>query len=147
MTATDNPLLTPWTAPFEMPPFAEIGPEHYRPAFDAALAEHNDEIAAIVADPAPPDFDNVIGAMERAGQLLNRVGSVFFNLVATDGDDALQEIERELTPRLAAHRQAISTNQALFAKVDAVYRQKDRLSAEQIRTVDQARPFFNDGSE
>ncbi len=94
MTATDNPLLTPWTAPFEMPPFAEIRPEHYRPAFDAALTEHNAEIAAIVADPAPPGFDNVIGAMERAGQLLNRVGSVFFNLVATDSDDALQEIER-----------------------------------------------------
>jgi peptidyl-dipeptidase Dcp len=144
MTATDNPLLTPWTAPFEMPPFAEIGPEHYRPAFDAALAEHNDEIAAIVADPAPPDFDNVIGAMERAGQLLNRVGSVFFNLVATDSDDALQEIERELTPRLAAHRQAISTNQALFAKIDAVYRQRHALglTSEQLRVLDDIRRMF-----
>lgn len=144
MTATDNPLLTPWTAPFEMPPFAEIGPEHYRLAFDAALAAHNHEIAAIVADPATPNFDNVIGAMERAGQLLNRVGSVFFNLVATDGDDALQEIERELTPRLAAHRQAISTNQALFAKVDAVYRQKDALglTSEQLRVLDDIHRMF-----
>jgi peptidyl-dipeptidase Dcp len=150
MTAIDNPLLAPWTAPFEMPPFAEIRAEHYRDAFDAALAAHNAEIAAIVADPAPPSFDTVVGAMERSGRLLNRVASVFFNLAATDSDEALQQVEREVTPRLAAHRQAINTNQALFAKVDAVYAQKDRLglTAEQLRLLDDLyRDFVRAGAQ
>lgn len=145
-----NPLLSEWTAPYEMPPFAEIKPEHFLPAFDAALAAHNEEIAAIIADPAPPNFANVIEALERSGQLLERVAGVFFNLVATDSDEALQEIEREITPRLAAHGQAIKTNQGLFAKIDALHARRDSLglSPEQNRLLEEThRRFVRSGAQ
>jgi peptidyl-dipeptidase Dcp len=144
-----NPLLSDWTAPYEMPPFADIEPEHYLPAFEAAFAAHNDEIAAIIADPAAPGFDNVIGALERGGRLLQRVATVFFNLTATDSDDALQEIERRITPRLAAHQQAIHTDQGLFAKVDAVYAQREALdlTSEQRRLLEEThRAFIRSGA-
>jgi peptidyl-dipeptidase Dcp len=150
MIATDNPLLSSWTAPFELPPFGEIAPDHYRPAFEAGFAEADAEIAAIIADPAPPSFENVIAALERGGDLRRRVGDVFFNLVATDSDDALQAVEREITPRLAAHLQAIFTNPALFAKVDALYQRRDALglTAEQMRVLDEThRTFVRSGAQ
>ncbi|MGB0087504.1 MAG: M3 family metallopeptidase [Rhodomicrobiaceae bacterium] len=150
MTTMDNPLLVPWTAPHEMPPFGEVKPEHYQPAFDAAFARHNDEIVAIIADPSQPNFDNVIGAMERSGRLLQRVNRVFFNLAATDSDEALREIEREMTPRMAAHYQAIYTNQDLFAKIDAVYapRETSGLTSEQRRLLEEThRDFIRAGAQ
>ena len=149
MTATDNPLLAAWTAPHEMPPFADIRPEHYLPAFEAAFKANNDDIAAIVANPEPPSFDNVIGALERSEQRRMRVGGVFFNLVRTDADETLEKIEREITPRHAAHMQAIYTNQALFAKVDTLYAKKDRLglTPEQLRLLEELhREFIRSGA-
>jgi len=128
MTSQDNPLLREWTGPYELPPFAEIAPDHYRPAFETAFAAHNAEIEAIIADPAEPSFDGVMSALERAGRLLNRVGSVFMNLASADTNDALQAIEREISPRYAAHMQAIATNAALFAKVDRLYQERDALA-------------------
>lgn len=128
MTSQDNPLLREWTGPYELPPFAEIAPDHYRPAFETAFAAHNAEIEAIIADPAEPSFDGVMSALERAGRLLNRVGSVFMNLASADTNDALQAIEREISPRYAAHMQAIATNAALFAKVDRLYQERDVLA-------------------
>ena len=68
--APDNPLLADWTTPYEAPPFGRIKPEHFRPAFDRAFAEHEAEIAAIAADPAPPTFDNTIAALELRGRAL-----------------------------------------------------------------------------
>ncbi len=147
MTVTDtaaNPLLAAWTTPHAMPPFADIRPEHYLPAFDTALAAHDQEIAAIVADPAPPTFANVMEAMERSGQALTRVSDVFFNLAGTESDEALQAIEREMMPRMAAHSQAIKTNQALFAKVDAIHQQRETLglTGEQMRLLEEKRRGF-----
>jgi peptidyl-dipeptidase Dcp len=150
MTTLDNPLLAEWTAPYEMPPFAEIRPEHYRPAFDAAFTAHDKEIAAIIADPAPPSFDNVLGALERSGEMLRRVALVFFNLVSTDSDEALQEIEREITPRMAAHNQAIFTNQNLFNKIDAVKSRVEELglTSEQRRLLEEThRAFVRSGAQ
>ncbi len=150
MTTLDNPLLAEWTAPYEMPPFAEIRPEHYLPAFEAAFAAHDKEIAAIIADPAPPSFDNVPGALERSGEMLRRVASVFFNLVSTDSDETLQEIEREITPRMAAHNQAIYTNQDLFNKIDAVKSRVEELdlTSEQRRLLEEAhRVFVRSGAQ
>jgi peptidyl-dipeptidase Dcp len=138
-TETDtNPLLQPWTAPFAAPPFAELQPEHYRPAFDAALAEHRREIDSVAADPAAPTFDNTIAAMELAGQALRRVSAVFFNLCGTDSNDATQAIEREIAPVLARHRNAIMLNDALFRRVDDLQRRRDALglSAEQRRVLE-----------
>lgn len=133
-----NPLLRPWTAPFEVPPFPELQPEHYRPAFDAALAEHRREIDAIVAKPDAPTLDNTIGAMELSGQTLRRVSAVFFNLCGTDGNDATEAIEREIAPVLARHRTAILLNEALFRRVDDLYQRRDALglSPEQRRVLE-----------
>ena len=76
-----NPLLTVWSTPHETPPFAEIKPEHFLPAFEQAFADHKAEIDAIVADPSKPDFDNTVTALERSGKLLQKVSNVFYALV------------------------------------------------------------------
>jgi peptidyl-dipeptidase Dcp len=146
---TDNPFLAAWTTPYEFPPFTQIKTEHYLPAFDAAFVAATAEIEAIIADPAPPSFDNVIGALERGGSLRQRVGNVFFNLVATDSDEALQQIERDISPRYAGNLQAIFSNPALFAKVDALYQKRDSLglSAEQMRLLEEThRTFVRSGA-
>jgi len=134
----DNPLLQPWTAPFETPPFPELQPEHYRPAFDAALAEHRAEIDAIAADPALPSFENTIDALELAGQTLRKVSAVFFNICGTDGNDATEAIERDIAPVLARHRTAIMLNEALFRRVDDLHKRRDALGLtdEQRRVLD-----------
>src|ERR1700744_4096141 len=87
-----NPLLKPWQTPFETPPFAEIKPEHFLPAFEQAFADHAGEIVAISHDPAAPDFANTITALERSGKLLNKVASVFYDLVSAHSSPALLEI-------------------------------------------------------
>src|SRR6202161_3551472 len=90
-----NPLLKAWQTPFETPPFAEIAPEHFLPAFEQAFADHAAEIAAITHDPAAPDFANTITALERSGKLLSRVASVFYDLVSAHSNPALLEIDEE----------------------------------------------------
>src|SRR6185437_16355630 len=97
----DNPLLTPWVAPFDAPPLAAVKPEHFAPAYAQALAQHAAEVAAITADPAPPSFANTVAALERGGALLTRVEMVFSNLALSETSDALQAIELEMAPRLA----------------------------------------------
>ena len=79
-----NPLLEPWSGPFEAPPFDRVAPRHFRPAFDAALEQARAEIDAIAADPAAPTFANTIEALERSGRSLDKVASVFFNLAGAD---------------------------------------------------------------
>ena len=74
--APANPLLKPWQTPFETPPFSEIAPEHFLPAFEQAFADHAGEIAAIEHDPSAPDFANTITALERSGKLLSRVSDI-----------------------------------------------------------------------
>ena len=117
----DNPFAARWETPFGLPPFSAIRPEHIQPAFEAALAKHREEIAAIVADPAAPDFANTIEALERAGRALSRVGGVFYNLAGADTNEALQAIERALSPLTSRHWSAIMMNEGLFARVDAVF--------------------------
>lgn len=120
MHAHTNPLLEEWTAPYQVPPFASIEPDHFQPAFEAALTAHEREISAIAAQSAPPDFANTIEALERSGRLLQRVSAVFFNLTGAHTNEALQGIEREIAPRLAKHRSAIYLNAALFKRILAV---------------------------
>ena len=98
---SENPLLSPWTGPYGAPPFGSIQPEHFRPAFDAAIAEQSAEIAAIKANSEAPTFDNTMLALERSGKALDRVGSVFFHLAGADTNDELQAIEREIAPKLS----------------------------------------------
>ena len=80
LNAEQNPLLSPWSGPFEAPPFDRFEPRHFRPAFDAALARAHAETDAIASDPAPPSFANTIEALERGGRSLDKVASVFLNL-------------------------------------------------------------------
>src|SRR5208282_2548797 len=96
--APGNPLLAEWTTPDEVPPFDRIKPGHFRDAYARAVADHEAEIAAITADPAPPSFDNTIAALELAGHALSRVGDVFHLLTGAHSNDALLEIEREISP-------------------------------------------------
>src|SRR5213595_1865850 len=94
--AQANPLLQPWQTPFETPPFAEIAPEHFLPAFERAFADHSAEIAAITHDPAAPDFDNTITVLERSAELLSKVAAVFYDFVSAHSNPALLEIDKEV---------------------------------------------------
>jgi len=141
---SSNPLLEPWATPFGIPPFESIVPEHYGPAFDAAIAEQKAEIDSIVAAAEAPTFANTVEALERSGATLKRVGGVFFNLAGSHTNDDIQAIEREMAPRLAKHRNSIFMNEALFRRVDALHRDKDRLglSSEQARLLDRYHTIF-----
>ena len=108
-----NPLLEDWTAPFAMPPFGEIETEQFAPAFEAAMREGRANLDAIAADPEPPTFANTIEAMERAERGLDRVASVFFNLAGAHTSDAIEALQRDLSPKLAAHHAETMMNAEL----------------------------------
>ncbi|MTE09720.1 M3 family metallopeptidase [Corynebacterium aurimucosum] len=112
-----NPLLTPSTLPYQLPPFAEIKVEHYRPAFDEALALHDAEIASITDNPAAPTWENTVEALERSGQDLDRVMAVFGNLSGTDVTEEMEEIAADIYPRLSAHYDAMYQNEVLYARI------------------------------
>ncbi|HEY5609127.1 MAG TPA: M3 family metallopeptidase, partial [Alphaproteobacteria bacterium] len=114
------------------------------PAFERAFAEHDAEIAAIASNPEPPSFDNTIVALEDAGRALQRVEEVFHHLVGTDSNDALLEIERDIAPVSAAHRNKVHLNAALFARIDALYRRREALglSPEQARVLERHHTSF-----
>jgi peptidyl-dipeptidase Dcp len=123
----DNPLLSPWTTPFGVPPFDLIRPEHFVPAFDTAMAEHLAEIAAIGANPEAPTFANTVEALERSGRSLERVGSVFGNLVSSLGGPALEAVDTEMSPKLAQHGMRVSLDPALFRRIDALHARREAL--------------------
>src|ERR1700684_3250006 len=142
--APGNPLLADWTTPDEAPPFDRIKPGHFRDAYARALADHEAEIAAITADPAPPSFANTIAALELAGRSLSQVSDVFHLLAGTHSNDALLELEREISPQMARHWHKINTNAALFGRVDALMRDIDKLGldAEQKRVLERYHTGF-----
>jgi peptidyl-dipeptidase Dcp len=133
-----NPFFEDWTAPFGAPPLDKVTAEHFRPAYDRALVEHTAEIVAIASDRAPPSFENVVVALEKSGRLLTRVDSVFGNLASSATNEDLQAIELEMAPRLSAHWSAISMHPVLFARLDAVYQQRETLGldAESLRVLE-----------
>ena len=139
-----NPLLASWTGPFEVPPFAEIAPEHFVPAFDVTLARHDGEIARIASSTAKPTFKNTIEALELAGRDLSRVGGVFWNLTGAHTSEPLQAIEREMSPRMAAHFSAITSNTELFARVTDLHARRDKLklTPEQRRVLERTHLGF-----
>ena len=98
-----NPLLAESPHPCGFPPFDKIRDEHYAPAFDAAMAEHLREVAAITGNVEAPTFDNTVVALERAGQTLTRVAGIFFNMGLCNTTDGIKGLVRDLAPRLAAH--------------------------------------------
>ena len=125
--STNNPLLGSFDTPFNVPPFDQIKDEHFRPAYDEAIKLHNIEVDSIVNNEEEPTFQNTIVALENAGSLLSQVSTIFGNLNSANKTDSLQAISADMAPVLSAHRDDIQLNAKLFARVKAVYEQKDRL--------------------
>ena len=115
-----NPLLSPSTLPYGLPPFADIDDAHYAEAVEAGLAEHLAEIQAIVDTPAAPTFENTALAMERSGRLLDRAAASFFTLVSADASDAIRDLETRLSPLFAAHQDAVYLNRGLYERFAAL---------------------------
>ncbi|MCP4574391.1 MAG: M3 family metallopeptidase [bacterium] len=138
-SSAGNPLLEEWDAPFGVPPFAEIAVTQYEPAFTAALADHDAEIAAIRDAAEPATFANTIEALDAAGAGLARVSNVFYSLNGTMTDDAMQTVARTMAPILSRHRDAITLDAGLFARVDAVHARKADLDldAEQAMLLEE----------
>ncbi|HTJ95509.1 MAG TPA: peptidase M3, partial [Pararobbsia sp.] len=133
-----NPLLRPWDTAYGLPPFDLVKPEHFVPAFEVAMAEHLAELDAIAAQTAAPDFRNTIQAFDEAGRLYVRVGNLFWNLSSSETSPALQAIEIELSPRVAAHGNAIYMHAGLFRRIASLYTQRTTLGldAEQLRLLE-----------
>jgi peptidyl-dipeptidase Dcp len=140
--AAGNPLLRPFDLPFGLPPFAEITTAHFGPALDAGMAEQLAEIAAIVADPAPPTFGNTVVALERSGRLLDRASSVFHNLVSSVATDELQAVEAEYAARLAAHSDAIRLDRDLWRRLRTVIEAGDAPDAQAEQLLERYRLDF-----
>ncbi|WP_300556955.1 M3 family metallopeptidase [Maricaulis sp.] len=136
--ASENPLLGAWNTPHEAPPFDAIEEEHFLPAFDVAMAAHSAEIEAIANNPEAPTFDNTLLAMEQSGALLGRMSSVFFNLASSASNEEIRAIQREMSPRMAAHSASITLNADLFARIDSLYQQRESLDLEpqQLRLLE-----------
>jgi peptidyl-dipeptidase Dcp len=134
----ENPFFETWNTPFGAPPFARIKPEHFVPAYERAFAEHAVEIAKIADQKEPPSFDNTIVALENAGRALQRVDDIFGQLVGTDSNDTLLAIERDMSPRTAAHWNKVRMDAGLFARIDALYAKRDSLglTPEQTRVLE-----------
>ena len=134
----DNPFFAPSTLPFQAPPFDKIKDSDYQPAIEAGMAEELKEMQAIADNPAPPTFENTIVAMEKSGQLSQRVQSAFFSVSAANTNDELQKVRSIEAPKLAAHRDAIYLDAKLFQRVSAVYKQRAslKLDAESLRLVE-----------
>ena len=127
----ENPLLTESAAPFGAPQFDKIADEHYLPAFEAGIAEAKAEIDAIIANQDEPTFENTIEAMEYAGQTLDRVAGIFFNLMEANTNDKMQEIAEQISPMLTEYSMYVSLNPVLFEKVKAVYEKRNELGLAQ----------------
>jgi peptidyl-dipeptidase Dcp len=142
--ADGNPLLEVWAGRFGVPPFDRIRPDHFLPAFAHAFAGHEAEVAAIAAAPSEPTFVNTIVALETAGDALTRVGGVFHVLAGAHTNDAIQEVERELSPLEAKHWNRILMDEALFRRIYALHRRRDQLglTAEQARVLDRYHAMF-----
>jgi peptidyl-dipeptidase Dcp len=139
-----NPLLSAFTGRFGLPAFGAVTPDHFRPAFDAALAQHRAEIDAIAASAGTPTFAKTIEALEKSGRALERVANVFFVLAGADTGDAIEAVERDVSPLLARHSNALYLNRALYARIADLYARRDtlELSAEQARVLDRYHTRF-----
>src|SRR3982075_609189 len=143
--APANPLLKAWQTPFETPPFAEIAPEHFLPAFEQAFVDHSAEVAAITHDPSAPDFANTITALERSGKLLSKVSAVFYDLMSAHSNPALLEIDKEVSLRMARHWNPIMMNAVLFGRIALLHNNRATLglTGEQTRLLERTYTRFH----
>ena len=132
---TTNPLLAEWDTPHQTPPFDIIRIEHYEPAFTTAIACSRAEIDAIVNNPAAPTFGNTIVALERQGELLERISGIFYNLLEADSSDEMQEIAMRIQPEMTRLSNDISLNEKLFERVKAVYEKRNWFLSKEDRML------------
>lgn len=140
----DNPLLTPSQNPYGAPAFDKIKNEHFKPAFETAIAEARAQVDSIVNNPEPPTFENSVEALEFSGRKLANIGSIFFALNESNTDSVMQRIALEVSPVLTEYSNDIMLNEKLFGKIKAVYDAKDslKLDAEQMRLLEETYKGF-----
>lgn len=134
----ENPFLQDFDTPHGVPPFQLIQNRHYFPAFKEGIRQQEEEIAAIVSNPEAPTFANTVEALEKSGQLLDKVSAVFFNLKEAHTNDSMQMIAEEVTPLLSEHSDNINLNRKLFERIKSVYdnQKKENLTTEQRLVLD-----------
>jgi len=144
MSTTDNPFLVPSDLQFEYPPFDRIENEDYLPAFEIGMREQRAEVEAIANNSEPPTVENTFVALERSGQTLDRVSRVFYSLASAHTNDVIKQVQAEIAPQIAAHRDAILLDPVLFARVDAIYQSRDALDvdAETLRLIEETHRDF-----
>src|ERR1700761_7211785 len=133
-----NPFFAPRTLPFQVPPFDKIEDSDYQPAIEAGMAQQLTEIRAITSNPNPPTFDNTIVALEKSGQLLDRVNSVFDAVTSANTNPDLEKVQEIEAPKLAAHNDAIFLDSKLYHRVEAIYEQRKalHLDPESLRLIE-----------
>ena len=138
LTNAQNPFFGKYKTLHETVPFGKIKFEHYEPAFIEGMKRHNKEIEAIINNKSNPTFENTIVALERSGDMLSKVSSVFYNLNSSESNDQMMELSQKLSPMMSEHSNNINLNEKLFARVKAVYDQKDQLglNPEEIKLLE-----------
>jgi len=126
--AMENPFLKKYNTEFEIPPFSKIDESDFMPAFKMGIEAHNREIDSIIKNSEDPSFENVIIELERSGSLLDRVGAVFFNLSGSTSNEAIQNIEKDISPILSQHYDSISLNPKIFKKIKYLWDNIDNLN-------------------
>ena len=144
MAKGGNPFLGKYTTPYGIPPFEQIKVEHYKPAFIKGIEEHKKEIDAIVNNKKPATFENTIAALDRCGELLNKVASVFYGQNSACTSDEMQAVSREISPLLSQHSDDITMNAALFQRVKYVYdhQSEEKLDKEQKKLLEETYKSF-----
>jgi len=144
MNATANPLLQPWATPYALPPFSALRPEHFAPALREAMQQHRVELDTIAAQAEAPGFENTVARFDASGRLLARLEGVFHNLCASETSPELQQVQREMAEPMAAHSSAVYMHAGLFARIDALHRQRAGLglTPEQLRLLEQVHRDF-----
>ncbi|OFV82684.1 MAG: peptidase M3 [Acidobacteria bacterium RBG_13_68_16] len=142
--APANPFFEEWTTPFGVPPFGQIREAHYLPAFKEGIARQRKEVDAIVASSEAPTFANTVEALDGAGEMLDKVESVFYSLLSAETNDTMQSIAKEVAPLTAALNDDINLNEVLFARVKAVWEKRNALDLEpeQRRLVEETYKDF-----
>ena len=131
--ANENPFMASYTAKYEIPPFEKIKLSHYLPALEAGIAQQNKEIADIVNNPAAPNFENTVLALDNSGDILAKVGGVFFALSESDATPEMQELAEKLSPMFTAQSDAMYMNLDLFKRIKAVYDNADALGLDKVQ--------------
>ena len=144
MAKGGNPFLGKYTTPYGIPPFEQIKVEHYKPAFVKGMEEHKKEIDAIVNNKKTATFENTIAALDRCGELLNKVASVFYGQNSACTSDEMQAVSREISPLLSQHSDDITMNAALFKRVKYVYdhQSEEKLDKEQKKLLEETYKSF-----